>query len=44
MSDNGLKSRRQAPTALRSLTGGCGLHSEKFSHYEEMQPENEKKS
>jgi len=30
-------------TALRSLTGGRGLHSEKFSHYEEMQPETEKK-
>jgi elongation factor G len=29
-------------TALRSLTGGRGLHSEKFSHYEEMQPETEK--
>ena len=25
------------------LTGGRGLHSEKFSHYEEMQPETEKK-
>jgi elongation factor G len=23
-------------TALRSLTGGRGLHAEKFSHYEEM--------
>jgi elongation factor G len=30
-------------TALRSLTGGRGLHSEKFSHYEEMQAETEKK-
>jgi len=30
-------------TALRSLTGGRGIHSEKFSHYEEMAPEAEKK-
>jgi len=30
-------------TALRSLTGGRGLHSEKFSHYEELGPELEKK-
>lgn len=25
-------------TALRSLTGGRGIHAEKFSHYEEMPP------
>lgn len=30
-------------TALRSLTGGRGLYSEKFSHYEEMPPDLEKK-
>ena len=30
-------------TALRSLTGGRGLHTEKFSHYEEMPPDMEKK-
>lgn len=30
-------------TVLRSLTGGRGLHSEKFAHYEEMSPEQEKK-
>lgn len=30
-------------TALRSLTGGRGLHAEKFSHYEEMPPDMEKK-
>ncbi len=30
-------------TALRSLTGGRGLHSEKFSHYEELAPDQEKK-
>ncbi len=30
-------------TVLRSLTGGRGLHSEKFSHYEELAPEQEKK-
>lgn len=30
-------------TALRSLTGGRGLHTEKFSHYEEMPAEAEKK-
>ncbi|MBI3886993.1 MAG: elongation factor G [Opitutae bacterium] len=30
-------------TALRSLTGGRGLHSEKFSHYEEMPLDMEKK-
>jgi elongation factor G len=30
-------------TVLRSLTGGRGLHSEKFGHYEEMPPETEKK-
>ena len=30
-------------TALRSLTGGRGMHSEKFSHYEELGPELEKK-
>lgn len=28
-------------TALRSLTGGRGLHAEKFAHYEEMQPDQE---
>ncbi len=30
-------------TVLRSLTGGRGLHSEKFSHYEDVPPEVEKK-
>ncbi|MBI2498314.1 MAG: elongation factor G [Opitutae bacterium] len=30
-------------TALRSLTGGRGMHSEKFSHYEELGPDLEKK-
>jgi elongation factor G len=30
-------------TVLRSLTGGRGLHAEKFSHYEELPPEQEKK-
>jgi len=30
-------------TVVRSLTGGRGLHSEKFSHYEEMPAEFEKK-
>lgn len=30
-------------TVLRSLTGGRGLHSEKFSHYEDMPAELEKK-
>ncbi len=30
-------------TALRSLTGGRGLHAEKFSHYEEMPPDMEKR-
>lgn len=30
-------------TVLRSLTGGRGLHSEKFAHYEEMSPDQEKK-
>ncbi len=30
-------------TALRSLTGARGLHSEKFSHYEELVAEQEKK-
>ena len=30
-------------TALRSLTGGRGMHSEKFSHYEELAPDQEKK-
>jgi elongation factor G len=30
-------------TALRSLTGGRGLHSEKFSHYEELAQDQEKK-
>ena len=24
-------------TVLRSLTGGRGIHSEEFSHYEELQ-------
>ena len=26
----------QYSTALRSLTGGRGIHSEEFSHYEEV--------
>lgn len=30
-------------TVLRSLTGGRGLHSEKFARYEEMPPDQEKK-
>jgi len=30
-------------TALRSLTGGRGLHNEKFSHYEEVAADQEKK-
>ncbi len=30
-------------TVVRSLTGGRGMHSEKFSHYEEMPPEEERK-
>ena len=30
-------------TVVRSLTGGRGLHSEKFSHYEEMPAEFERK-
>ncbi len=30
-------------TTLRSLTGGRGIHSEEFSHYEEMQRDLEKK-
>jgi elongation factor G len=30
-------------TVLRSLTGGRGLHAEKFSHYEDMPAELEKK-
>ena len=30
-------------TALRSLTGARGLHSEKFSHYEELASDQEKK-
>jgi elongation factor G len=30
-------------TVLRSLTGGRGLHSEKFAHYEEMPPDQERK-
>ncbi len=30
-------------TVLRSLTGGRGLHSEKFSHYEEMPGDQERK-
>ena len=30
-------------TVLRSLTAGRGLHSEKFSHYEEMPSDQEKK-
>ncbi|MDI1335568.1 MAG: elongation factor G [Lacunisphaera sp.] len=30
-------------SALRSLTGARGLHSEKFSHYEELAPDQEKK-
>ena len=30
-------------TALRSLTGGRGLHAEKFAHYEELPADQEKK-
>ncbi|MBI2814318.1 MAG: elongation factor G [Opitutae bacterium] len=30
-------------TALRSLTGGRGLHSEKFAHYEELPADQERK-
>jgi elongation factor G len=30
-------------TVVRSLTGGRGMHSEKFSHYEEMPPDEERK-
>jgi len=30
-------------TTVRSLTGGRGLHSEAFSHYEKMPKENEMK-
>ncbi len=30
-------------TVLRSLTGGRGLHAEKFAHYEEMPSDQEKK-
>lgn len=30
-------------TVLRSLTGGRGLHAEKFSHYEEMPADQERK-
>jgi elongation factor G len=30
-------------TVLRSLTGGRGLHSERFAHYEEMPADQEKK-
>ena len=30
-------------TVLRSLTGARGLHSEKFAHYEELPPDQEKK-
>ncbi|MBX3739171.1 MAG: elongation factor G [Candidatus Didemnitutus sp.] len=30
-------------TVLRSLTGGRGMHAEKFSHYEEMPSDQEKK-
>jgi translation elongation factor EF-G len=30
-------------TVVRSLTGGRGLHAEKFSHYEEMPIEFERK-
>ncbi len=30
-------------TALRSLTGGRGMHSEKFSHYEELAPDQDRK-
>ena len=30
-------------SALRSLTGGRGIHSEEFSHYEEMPKELEAK-
>ncbi len=33
----------QYSTALRSLTGGRGLHTEEFSHYEEMPRELEQK-
>ena len=30
-------------TTLRSLTGGRGIHSEKFSHYEEVPKDMEAK-
>ena len=30
-------------TVLRSLTAGRGMHAEKFSHYEEMPADQEKK-
>ena len=30
-------------TTLRSITGGRGIHSEKFSHYEELQRDLEQK-
>jgi elongation factor G len=30
-------------TVLRSLTGGRGLHSEKFGHYEELPHDQERK-
>jgi len=30
-------------TVLRSLTGGRGLHAERFSHYEDLPPDAEKK-
>ena len=30
-------------TVLRSLSGGRGIHSEEFSHYEEMQRDMEQK-
>jgi elongation factor G len=30
-------------TVLRSLTGGRGIHTEEFSHYEEMPREMEQK-
>jgi elongation factor G len=33
----------QYSTVLRSLTGGRGIHTEEFSHYEEMPREMEQK-
>jgi elongation factor G len=33
----------QYSTTLRSLTGGRGIHSEEFSHYQEVPRDMEKK-